>query len=379
MTSTGKVASHFQCVIKLAPFAKSTKKEDYHLNSETAFRITIDPTEGSKLTVASALRLFLEESCCSCFLPRVCNRALKGENGDTAVELNYGDGYKTFVKSQNASAVKSVKQIGIFLHMGELEKESTQSQVIVSPTDYLFNHVESKMREKGKLDDDTPLVLSIFTGCLLFHSPKHPSREGSIELYVPPSELGYYTNGLFDGERKPYPTQLIESSTKKSTKEAIVEKKDEKETPGKKSNHSSSLSHEQKKSDSNKSSENKTPIKRKRKSKSKAVNEKEKEETKEPPPQKKSKDSSTPLTSPVPPGGNVKVQKKAEVQEANKKAEKKSKHPEKETSTPKKSSSGAKKDTTRSAKKTPHKRATSDRKAKIKASNRASPRKKRTK
>mmetsp|Transcript_19707 Transcript_19707/g.29242 ORF Transcript_19707/g.29242 Transcript_19707/m.29242 type:complete len:383 (-) Transcript_19707:2117-3265(-) len=382
MTSTEETASRFQCVIKLAPFSKSTKKEDDHLNSETAFRITIDANEGNQLTVASALRSFLEESCCSCFLPRVCNRVLKDEKGDTAVEVNYGDGYKTYVKSQDTSAVKSVKQIGVFLHMGELDKESTHSQIIVSPTDYLFNHVESKMREKKKLGDDTPLVLSIFTGCLLFHSPKFPSREASIQLNVPPNKLGYYTNGVFDGERQPYPTKLVEASTKNNTKKATKEKKDVKETPYKKSKPSSSSSEEQKKSDSGtKSSEKKTPVKRKRTKKHtpKATKEKEKGDPEESPPRKKSTSKDSPTSLPVSPAGNGKAQKKAvDVQDANENSEKPSKQPEGKTSAPKKSSSSAKKIKARSAKKPPIKRTTSARKVKAKTPSRPT-RKKSTK
>mmetsp|Transcript_27774 Transcript_27774/g.42029 ORF Transcript_27774/g.42029 Transcript_27774/m.42029 type:complete len:324 (-) Transcript_27774:460-1431(-) len=214
--------SVYRFLVKLAP-CNGQDPSDYHLNSSLACMIMMDREEN--LTVASALRYLLEENFTACFLSRVCNRALKDvKEKETAVQLNYGDSWKTYVNSKGQSSVKSFKHIGVFLHLGELYEDPNLPFVVTSPSDRFFSHVEAR-----SYDEKQPMPLYICTGDVVFASRSCPSREASIELDVEPNEKGYFTNGLFDGERKPY-LHAKKKTNKKATKVTEENKKYSKES-----------------------------------------------------------------------------------------------------------------------------------------------------
>lgn len=218
--------SVYRFLVKLAP-CNGQDPSDYHLNSSLTCMVMMDREEN--LTVASALRYLLEENFTACFLSRVCNRALKDvKEKETAVQLNYGDSWKTYVNSKGQSSVKSFKHIGVFLHLGELYEDPNLPFVVTSPSDRFFSHVEAR-----SYDEKQPMPLYICTGDVVFASRSCPSREASIELDVESNEKGYFTNGLFDGERKPYlhakkrtnkkATKVTEENKKSSTQESDSE------------------------------------------------------------------------------------------------------------------------------------------------------------
>jgi len=292
------VAPAFECLIKLAApswvssFSGSNfsrefvvENDDGNNDNDVSFLTIIN--EDSHGTVANTLRIFLEEEtyCCSYFLPRVCDQALRSltgcKNREIAVELFYGNGYKTLImrkdnkrnrpssKSSGKNKVDVVKSLEIYLSMGDevdkyyMNQEADRtankknnkflpSPAILSPSTDLYSHLRNKMAEKmadGEIHNNNAgdkthppvIVLYLWTNFSkqnnLFTHPIIPSRESFIELSVPiSSSTSTHTNcwryATYDGNRIQHPNQWLSSSTRQktgkmaSTSSGVVKKKE---------------------------------------------------------------------------------------------------------------------------------------------------------
>jgi len=210
-----------RCFIKLAPHTKKSGGDDdkllYYnkvLNSDMVFVSIVE--KNSHGSVSNALRVILEGVCGNCFLPKVCNRAFEENTVTTmAVELSYGNGYKTFVKRREPIP-RSTKRIGVFLCIGNNTNDTTTNLAAMTPTDDLYSYLSNEYRTRK--NDDNPPTLYISTGRPIFIHPKESSRESSIELQFPAvRKCGFWTDATYDGNRNDDPNQSYLTPIKRST------------------------------------------------------------------------------------------------------------------------------------------------------------------
>lgn len=186
------------CNLALAP---TGKPDATHANSNVKFQIAVEPMEYG--SVSNALRIMCEDSCSNCFLPYIVNRVLEETTiGTVAVELVYGNGFKTYIRRKDGLEVKSFKQLAVNLSIGSPNAKNIEDMPILMPEDDLYFHVASYATATGMKP-----TLYIRTGGPLFLYPADKSNATSIQLQVP-TKRGYWSGATFEGSRESYPKAL---------------------------------------------------------------------------------------------------------------------------------------------------------------------------
>jgi hypothetical protein len=196
--------------VALAPHDKKGSTSEAIYNSDIRFQVVI--TEGVYGTAAHAARRFVEESPSNIFLAPILNRELEDSTvGTAAVELIYGDGYRTFVVRKDGPEPKSCRPVGIHLSIGHEDDEDPSKLPIIMPDDDFWHHVMNMYDPyNGK---GIPTVY-VRTSDILFLHPVKPEHQSSIALAVP-SKRGFWTGLAFDGKRAKYPEDLPKAMSRK--------------------------------------------------------------------------------------------------------------------------------------------------------------------
>lgn len=226
---------HYLCCVRLAPelehHTKHENEDTTVTTMETGVVISINQSHGS---VANAARLILEEKCGNLFLPFVCNRMLTEtrKTADTAIELVYGDGYKTVIQRDREKKVKSnvhpSKRIFVHLRIGEMGTDrSVSSLAVLPPENDLFEHLAAHAKENDERSDDVSSVLWLCTGDPLFRYIRNPNRESILGISVPSNVNGYWTGGFCDPSTRENLNGLLQSGItddrKRSSKDAELD------------------------------------------------------------------------------------------------------------------------------------------------------------
>jgi hypothetical protein len=190
------------------PHVKLDSKEDNtnpDLNCTVKFQIVIG--KGTYGSTAEAARKLVETLHSNCYLVPIVNRKLENTTtASVAVELVYGDGYRTLIKRRDGNEIKSYKQIGVHLSLGTGDAdESIGSLPILMPTDNLWQHTMNF----SDLCTSSGVVptLYVHTSDTLFLYPVKPENMSCISLDVP-TKRGCWTGAVCDGAREAYPTNV---------------------------------------------------------------------------------------------------------------------------------------------------------------------------
>ncbi len=196
--------------VALAPYDKKSTTSEAIYNNDIRFQVVI--TEGVYGTAAHAARRLVEESPSNIFLAPILNRELEDSTvGTAAVELIYGDGYRTFVVRKDGPEPKSCRPVGVHLSIGYDDEEDPSKLPIIMPDDDFWHHVMNMYDPyNGK---GIPTVY-IRTSDILFLHPVKPEHQSSIALTVP-SKRGFWTGLAFDGKRAKYPEELPKAMSRK--------------------------------------------------------------------------------------------------------------------------------------------------------------------
>mmetsp|Transcript_11308 Transcript_11308/g.16612 ORF Transcript_11308/g.16612 Transcript_11308/m.16612 type:complete len:660 (+) Transcript_11308:232-2211(+) len=242
MPSNPGLPNHL-CCVKLAPeLEKHTKCENNDksvANIETGVVISVN--KSSHGSVANAARAILEESFGNLFLPYVCNRVLEATSPTSglAIELLYGNGYKTIVqrdrKDDDTSTVKPLKRIFVHLRISGIrttEKErNVSSMEVLPPGEDLYEHValHSERKDNNIGSDGVSSILWVCTGDPLFYYPRKTENESLIGISVPSNAGGYWTRGFCDPKNRQNPNgSLLQKKSaakkKRSSLDAALDK-----------------------------------------------------------------------------------------------------------------------------------------------------------
>lgn len=190
------------------PHVKLDSKVDItnpDLNSDVKFQIVIG--KGTYGSTAEAARKLVETLHSNIYLVPIVNRKLETTStANVAVELVYGDGYRTLIKRRDGNEIKAYKRIGVHLSLGTGDAdESIGSLPILMPTDNLWQHTMN-FSDLCSSNGVIP-TLYVHTSDTLFLYPVKPENTSCISLDVP-TKRGYWTGAVCDGAREAYPTNV---------------------------------------------------------------------------------------------------------------------------------------------------------------------------
>jgi hypothetical protein len=194
--------------VVLAPHEKEgVKADDKNFNNEVKFQIVVE--KGTYGTAAHAARSLIEDSHANIYLCQIVNRKLEESTvGTVAVEFIYGNGYRTFVTRKEGPELKSFRQMGILLSLGD-EDEDPSKLPYIMPDDNFWHHVMNKYDPSMGAP-----TLYIRTSDTLFIHPENTKNQSTIYLNVP-TKRGYWTGLTFEGKRDKYPKELPKGVTRK--------------------------------------------------------------------------------------------------------------------------------------------------------------------
>jgi hypothetical protein len=186
-------------IIATVALASAADPKDPLTNTNVTFQISVD--KDSYGSVANSLRVLLEDSHSSCYLPYICNRVLEESTmSHVAIELIYGNGYRTFIKRKDGPELKSYKQIPVNLCIGAgAADEEVHKLPILMPDDDLYTHLANS------LEPELNPTIYIRTGGPLFSYPIRTDHQTCITLNVP-NKRGYWAGGVYEGTRGKYPS-----------------------------------------------------------------------------------------------------------------------------------------------------------------------------
>jgi hypothetical protein len=216
--------------VALAPYEKKdlTPKEAILYNHSVRFQAVICKNGGYG-TVAYAARKLVEDAPSNVFLAPILNRELEESTIATAaVELIYGDGYRTMCQRKGGPELKTYRQIGVHISIGFEDEPFDKDMPILMPDDDFWHHVMNVYDPyNGR---GIPTVYIHTSPEVMFLHPIKTERQSSIYLSIV-NKRGFWTGLIFDGVRAGYPVDLPKTVTRKrkpiedSSHEAGPEKK----------------------------------------------------------------------------------------------------------------------------------------------------------
>jgi hypothetical protein len=200
--------------VALAPYEKKdlTPKEDVLYNHSIRFQAVVSKNGGYG-SVAHAARKLVEEAPSNVFLAPILNRELEESTIATAaIELVYGDGYRTMCQRKGGPELKTYRQVGVHLSIGLEDELYYKDMPILMPDDDFWHHVMNVYDPyNGK---GIPTIYIQTNPDIMFLHPIKVERQSSIHLSIV-NKRGFWTGLIFDGVRTDYPADLPKTVTRK--------------------------------------------------------------------------------------------------------------------------------------------------------------------